>query len=160
MDLSYDQQPSSRRAIGFAAVIVLHIFIFYALVSGLARNVVEIVKKPLETKIIVELPPPPQMITVVSRRLFSFGVTQMQSSIMEFTDSGASGEARPTPRTKASAALVCVPQLMTLHRLMRQKLPFKKRAEQATFAQQRHDIVDQTPQRVWQSGRTHVETDL
>ena len=59
MEVTYGQQPSSRRFVGFAAVVVLHIFIFYALVSGLARNVVEIVKKPLETKIIVELPPPP-----------------------------------------------------------------------------------------------------
>ena len=59
MDLTYDKQPSSRRLIGFVAVVALHIFIFYALVTGLAREVVEIVKKPLETKIIVELPPPP-----------------------------------------------------------------------------------------------------
>ena len=57
--LSYEQQPSSRRLVGVAVVVVLHVFIFYALISGLARTAVEIIKKPLEAKIIVELPPPP-----------------------------------------------------------------------------------------------------
>jgi protein TonB len=48
------------------AVIVLHIIIGWALVSGLARKVVEVMKAPIETKIIEEvkkpppdLPPPP-----------------------------------------------------------------------------------------------------
>ncbi len=59
MDLNYQRQPASRRLIGLAAVVVLHLFIFYALVSGLARDMVEVVKKPLEAKIIAEPPPPP-----------------------------------------------------------------------------------------------------
>lgn len=59
MDLKYQRQPISRRLIGLAAVVVLHLFIFYALVSGLARDMVEVVKKPLEAKIIAAPPPPP-----------------------------------------------------------------------------------------------------
>ena len=59
MALSYDRQPIARRLVGFLVVVALHIVIVYALISGLAREVVEIVKKPLEAKIIAELPPPP-----------------------------------------------------------------------------------------------------
>jgi protein TonB len=51
----------SRRFGGLAAMVVLHLVLGYALLSGMAQKVVAIVKKPLETKIIqeVQLPPPP-----------------------------------------------------------------------------------------------------
>jgi periplasmic protein TonB len=42
-----------------AAVIVLHIIIGYALVTGLARRVIEVMKQPIETKIIEEIKKPP-----------------------------------------------------------------------------------------------------
>ena len=53
--------PPLRRASGFLTVVLLHVLIVYGLVSGLARKVVEVIKKPLETHIIeeVKLPPPP-----------------------------------------------------------------------------------------------------
>jgi protein TonB len=41
------------------AVVLLHIVIGYALVSGLARKVVEVMKAPIETKIIEEVKKPP-----------------------------------------------------------------------------------------------------
>jgi protein TonB len=53
-------------------VVVLHILLGYALVSGLARKVVEVMKAPIETKIIEEIkkpppdappPPPPKLAT-------------------------------------------------------------------------------------------------
>jgi protein TonB len=51
--------------IGIAIVILLHVFLVYALVSGLATSAVDIIKKPLEIKIIqappAPPPPPPQM---------------------------------------------------------------------------------------------------
>ena len=40
---------------GMTVVIVLHIALAYALVHGLARKIVEVVKAPLETKIIEEV---------------------------------------------------------------------------------------------------------
>lgn len=55
----------SRRAIGFIATALLHILIVYGLITGLARSVVEVLKGPIETKIIEEVqdkkdePPPP-----------------------------------------------------------------------------------------------------
>jgi protein TonB len=53
-------------------VLALHLMVGYALVTGLARRVVEVVKSPLETKIIAEVrkpppeapPPPPPKLAV------------------------------------------------------------------------------------------------
>ena len=47
---------------GIGAVVALHGLLGYALVSGLARKAIEVVKKPLETRIVeeVKLPPPKQ----------------------------------------------------------------------------------------------------
>jgi protein TonB len=54
-----DQQPSKRFA-GLVVVLALHAVLGYALVNGLARKIIEVVKAPLETKIIEEVKPPPQ----------------------------------------------------------------------------------------------------
>ena len=59
MDFSEVEPSPGKRFGGLAFVIALHIFIVYALVSGLARNVVEIIKAPIETKLIEEIKPPP-----------------------------------------------------------------------------------------------------
>jgi protein TonB len=59
------QDPTSR-LIGFGLVLLLHVGIVYALVNGLARRAIEVVRAPIETKIIeeaprerIEQPPPP-----------------------------------------------------------------------------------------------------
>lgn len=62
MNFSKTKQDPTKKYIGIAIVVLLHIGVVYALVNGLARKVVEIVQAPLETKIIEELkklPPPP-----------------------------------------------------------------------------------------------------
>lgn len=52
--------PGSRgRGTGLLVVLLLHGLIGWALVSGLARKAVEIVKKPIEMALIPEAPPPP-----------------------------------------------------------------------------------------------------
>jgi periplasmic protein TonB len=67
-----DQQRSwGKHAPSILVVVVMHILIGWALVSGLARKVVEVIKAPIETKIIEEIkkpppdlpppPPPPKM---------------------------------------------------------------------------------------------------
>ncbi len=65
MDFSQPQQ-GNRRLVGFGFVVLLHILIAYALVSGLARKVVEVVKGPIEVKVIEEVvkppPPPPEVL--------------------------------------------------------------------------------------------------
>lgn len=61
-----DGPAPGRKFTGIAIVIGLHVFIIYALATGLARKVVEVIKKPVETKIIEEVkaPPPPPEKTV------------------------------------------------------------------------------------------------
>lgn len=44
---------------GFGIVVVLHLLLFWALMSGLAQQVVDVIKAPIETKIIEEVKPPP-----------------------------------------------------------------------------------------------------
>jgi protein TonB len=60
---NYHFQPPdpSRSATGLVVVVGLHIVIGYALVSGLARDIVKVIKKPLDAAVIqeVKLPPPP-----------------------------------------------------------------------------------------------------
>lgn len=59
MDYAEAQRNPGKHSIGFGIVIVLHVLLGYALVSGLARRVVEVAMKPVETKIIEEVKPPP-----------------------------------------------------------------------------------------------------
>lgn len=59
MDYAEAQRNPGRHPIGIGIVIVLHVLLGYALVSGLARRVVEVAMKPVETKIIEEVKPPP-----------------------------------------------------------------------------------------------------
>jgi protein TonB len=58
-DYAAQQRRSSKNLIGFGIVLVLHLLLGWALVNGLARKVVEVIKGPIETKIIEETKPPP-----------------------------------------------------------------------------------------------------
>lgn len=49
----------TSRGTGLAIVVGLHVLIGWALASGLARQAVEIVKKPIEMAVIPEVAPPP-----------------------------------------------------------------------------------------------------
>src|ERR1039457_780946 len=59
MDFTEYEQNRGKRFIGIAFVILLHLVIVYALVTGLARKVVEVINQPIETKIIETVKPPP-----------------------------------------------------------------------------------------------------
>lgn len=73
MDFSQVERNPTKKFAGIAIVILLHVFIVYALVTGLARKVVEVIQQPLETRIIEEIkplpppdkppPPPPPKLT-------------------------------------------------------------------------------------------------
>ena len=54
---SYVQQNNSRRMGVLVGIIVFHLLMLYGLVSGLARNVIEVVAAPLLTDMIEELKP-------------------------------------------------------------------------------------------------------
>jgi protein TonB len=58
-DYAAQKRRSSKNLIGFGIVLVLHLILGWALVNGLARKVVEVIKGPIETKIIEETKPPP-----------------------------------------------------------------------------------------------------
>ncbi len=61
MNYHYQPKDPGRRYTGLIVVILLHAFLLYALISGLARKGLEIIKKPLEAVVIQEviIPPPP-----------------------------------------------------------------------------------------------------
>lgn len=63
MDFAQQQRNPSRHLTSIGIVVLMHLLLGYALVSGLARKVVEVIKQPIETKIIEEVktpPPPPE----------------------------------------------------------------------------------------------------
>jgi protein TonB len=66
MDYAQQQRNPGRHVVGITAVVLLHVLIVYALVTGLARTVVEVIKGPIEVKVIEEIikkpPPPPEVV--------------------------------------------------------------------------------------------------
>ncbi len=60
MSYAQPQEKSSRQLIGFMIVVLFHAVVGYALVNGLARKIVEVMRAPLETKIIEEIKAPPE----------------------------------------------------------------------------------------------------
>ncbi len=59
MDYAEQQRNPSKHLTGFVVVAILHLILGWALVNGLARKMVEVIKGPIETKIIEEIKPPP-----------------------------------------------------------------------------------------------------
>ncbi len=70
MDFARQQRDPTRHLIGIGFVILIHLLVVYALVTGLARRAVEVIKKPLTATIVEEIkapqppPPPPKKIEV------------------------------------------------------------------------------------------------
>jgi protein TonB len=59
VDYAERERNPAKHLPSIAMVVVLHLVLGYALVSGLARKVVEVLKPPIETKIIEEIKKPP-----------------------------------------------------------------------------------------------------
>ncbi len=59
MDFASQQRNPGRHVMGLGIVIALHLVLGWALMSGLAQRMIEVVKAPIETKIIEEVKPPP-----------------------------------------------------------------------------------------------------
>ena len=59
MDYASQQRKPGKHPIGLIVVALLHIVLGWALVNGLGRKIVEVIKAPIETKIIDEVKPPP-----------------------------------------------------------------------------------------------------
>ena len=64
-----DSNFLTRRGVVFFAIVALHVFIAWALATGLARRAIELVAPPIQTEVVDEVkkedqpppPPPPQM---------------------------------------------------------------------------------------------------
>lgn len=54
----YERNPT-KKWVGISFVVLLHVLIIYALVTGLAHKVVEVINQPVETRIIEEIKPLP-----------------------------------------------------------------------------------------------------
>ena len=59
VDYASQQRRPGKHPTGLIVVAVLHVMLGYALVNGLGRKIVEVIKAPIETKIIDEIKPPP-----------------------------------------------------------------------------------------------------
>lgn len=60
MQYAQAQRQPAKHSIGFGVVVLLHAVVVYALVTGLAKRVVDVIKQPLEAKIIEAPKPPPE----------------------------------------------------------------------------------------------------
>lgn len=59
MDYAQQQRDPRKHLLNLSVVVLLHLLLGWALVAGLGRKVVEVVRAPIETKIIEEVKPPP-----------------------------------------------------------------------------------------------------
>jgi periplasmic protein TonB len=59
VDYAQQQRNPGKHVVGIGIVIVLHLMLGWALVNGLAQRLVDVIKAPIETKIIDEVKPPP-----------------------------------------------------------------------------------------------------
>jgi len=59
MDYARQQRDPGKHVVGIAFVVAVHLFVIYALMTGLGRSMVQIIKKPLSATIIEEIKPPP-----------------------------------------------------------------------------------------------------
>lgn len=59
MDFAQQQRNPGRHVVGIGIVLALHLLLGWALLNGLAQRLVEVIKAPIETKIIEETKPPP-----------------------------------------------------------------------------------------------------
>ena len=59
MDFAEQQRNPGKHVVGFGIVIAFHVLLGWALMTGLAQRMIEVIKAPIETKIIEEVKPPP-----------------------------------------------------------------------------------------------------
>jgi protein TonB len=59
LDYAQQQRQPGKHLVGISIVLLLHLVLGWALLNGLAQRLVEVIKSPLETKIIEEVKPPP-----------------------------------------------------------------------------------------------------
>ena len=68
MNFAQRQADPRRHIVGMTVVVLFHALVVYALVTGLAKRVVDVIRAPIETKVIEEIkrPPPPPEIQIAT----------------------------------------------------------------------------------------------
>ena len=71
MDYSRSRSDPRSHLVGIVVVVLLHVGVAYALVTGLAKKVIYVVRAPVETRVIEEIkkPPPPEVVLPLTPRL-------------------------------------------------------------------------------------------
>ena len=59
MDFAQEQRTPTKHVVSIGIVLALHLVLGWALVSGMAERMIEVIRAPIETKIIEEVKPPP-----------------------------------------------------------------------------------------------------
>jgi protein TonB len=59
VDFAEQQRQPGKHVVGIGIVLALHLVLGWALLNGLAQRLVDVIKAPIETKIIEEVKPPP-----------------------------------------------------------------------------------------------------
>lgn len=59
MDFSHRAHDPRRQLVGFGLVVLLHLGVVYALLNGLGKTIVDVVRAPIETTLIEDIKPPP-----------------------------------------------------------------------------------------------------
>lgn len=75
MDYAQQQRQPGKHLTGITVVLILHVIVVYALVTGLARKAMDVIKQPMTTKVIEEVkkppppdtppPPPPKLVQII-----------------------------------------------------------------------------------------------
>ncbi len=75
--LGSEPEERPRRAAGIVVVVLIHLVVGYALVTGLTRQAIEVIKKPLQATVVQEVkvpePPPPPPPPKLNRTEFRGG---------------------------------------------------------------------------------------
>ena len=101
---------------GMAAVLVVHLLVGYAVVTGLARKVIDVVRAPLEAKMIEEVrkpppelpPPPPPKLAAPPPPFVPPPEINIQAPVTQLAPAITTQSTTPAP--VAAAAAVAAPQ--------------------------------------------------
>lgn len=59
MDFAQEQRTPTKHVVAIGIVLALHLVVGWALVTGMAERMIQVIRAPIETKIIEEVKPPP-----------------------------------------------------------------------------------------------------
>ena len=116
--MAYENQASNpRRVLGFGVVVLMHVGLVYALANGLAQSVVEIIKGPMETKLIEEIkpedekpPPPPPKFMAPPPPQIIMPELQIEAPPAEVATNAITTGPKQAPKAEAAPAATVPPR--------------------------------------------------